>query len=211
MKCITERLQREKERKRQEIIDAAEKLFFKEGFKETSMDEIAKKAEFSKRTVYKYFDSKEELYSAIALRGVELFHKVIEESAAGEKNGFGKLSSIANSLIKLKNDNLNYTKVIIYFLSQALYNNSNLENIQNCRDMVVNIKILVNKFIKQGIEDGSIKKDIDISRTVMSFQTILVGMYMINDNIFNYFTTDNITFNDIFEYNINLMLNIIKN
>jgi len=39
----------------------------------------------------------------------------------------------------------------------------------------------------------------------------LVGMYMINDNIFNYFTTDNITFNDIFEYNINLMLNIIKN
>ena len=211
MKCLTDRIKREKERKRQEIIDVAEKLFFMEGFKETSMDEIAKKAEFSKRTVYKYFDSKEDLYSAIALRGVELFQKVILESSSDQETGFDKLASIANSLVELKRVNINYAKVITHFLTQALESNNNGENIRNCKEMVINIKILINRFINQGIEDGSIKKDIDIPKTVMSIQTILVGMYMINDKIYEYFMTDNISFNEVFEYNINLLLGLIKN
>ncbi|OHD24011.1 MAG: hypothetical protein A2086_06740 [Spirochaetes bacterium GWD1_27_9] len=209
---FTKRLEREKERKRQEIIDAAEKLFFLEGFKETSMDEIAKKSEFSKRTVYKYFDSKEELYSAIALRGLELFQKIIRESSQNQKTGFDKLSSIAKSLIELKKININYTKIITYFLTQVFNSNVKGNNIELCRQNVINMRIIIDNFLKEGIEDKSIKADIDIKKTVLSIQTILVGMYMINDQIFDYFLVNNdISFNEIFEYNINLMLSLIKN
>ncbi len=211
MNYISNRIAREKERKRQEIIDAAEKLFFKEGFKETSMDTIAKKAEFSKRTVYKYFDGKEELYSAIALRGVELLQKIIMKSSENQKSGFDKLSSIARSLIELKRVNLNYAKVIAYFLNQAFEENKKTEGIQKCQDIVKGIRRFIDAFVNQGIEDGSIKKDIDISKTVMSIQTILVGMYLINDDMYQYFMADNIEFNTIFEYNINLMLSLIRN
>ena len=209
---FSKRLEREKERKRQEIIDAAEKLFFLEGFKETSMDEIAKKSEFSKRTVYKYFDSKEELYSAIALRGLELFQKIIRESSQNQKTGFDKLSSIAKSLIELKKININYTKIITYFLTQVFNSNVKGNNIELCRQNVINMRIIIDNFLKEGIEDKSIKADIDIKKTVLSIQTILVGMYMINDQIFDYFLVNNdISFNEIFEYNINLMLSLIKN
>ena len=211
MNYITKRIEREKERKRREIIDVAEKLFFKEGFKETSMDTIAKKAEFSKRTVYKYFDSKEELYSAIALRGVELLQKIVLKSSENQQTGFEKLSSIASSLIELKRVNLNYAKVIAYFLNQAFEESAKGEGIQKCRNLVKDIRELIDRFINKGIEDGSIKRDIDKSKSVMSIQTVIVGMYLINDDMYQYFMADNISFNNIFEYNINLMLSLIKN
>ena len=74
------------------------------------------------------------------------------------------------------------------------------------------MRIIIDNFLKEGIEDKSIKADIDIKKTVLSIQTILVGMYMINDQIFDYFLVNNdISFNEIFEYNINLMLSLIKN
>ena len=44
------------------IVEAARKLFYKFGFKKVSMDEIAREAGVTKKTVYTYFSSKEELF-----------------------------------------------------------------------------------------------------------------------------------------------------
>ncbi len=211
MKCLSDRVKREIERKREEIIDAAEKLFFSEGFKETSMDEIAKKSEFSKRTVYKYFESKEDLYSAIALRGLELYNKIIIENTTNKKSGFEKLESVAKALVKLKKVNLNYAKVITFFLNKV-FDNTNIygEHIKLCKEKVRDIRYFIEGSLKEGIVDGSIKSDIDISITVLSIQTALVGMYMINENIYQYFMPENISLNDIFQYNINLFLELVK-
>ena len=211
MKCLSDRIKREIERKREEIIDAAEKLFFSEGFKETSMDEIAKKSEFSKRTVYKYFESKEDLYSAIALRGLELYNKIIIENTTNKKSGFEKLESVAKALVKLKKVNLNYAKVITFFLNKV-FDNTNIygEHIKLCKEKVRDIRYFIEGSLKEGIVDGSIKSDIDISITVLSIQTALVGMYMINENIYQYFMPENISLNDIFQYNINLFLELVK-
>ena len=47
--------------KEEQIINAARELFKNYGFKKVSMDEIARKAGVTKRTVYKYFASKQDL------------------------------------------------------------------------------------------------------------------------------------------------------
>lgn len=52
------------EAKRQQILDAAIKLFTEQGYAATSMDLIAKNADVSKQTVYSHFGSKDELFSA---------------------------------------------------------------------------------------------------------------------------------------------------
>ena len=44
--------------KQEQIIQAARKLFNKFGYKRVSMDEIAKEAGVTKKTVYSYFASK---------------------------------------------------------------------------------------------------------------------------------------------------------
>lgn len=53
------------ERKRVDIINAAQDEFKEKGYLGASMDALAKRAEVSKRTVYNHFPSKEELFQAI--------------------------------------------------------------------------------------------------------------------------------------------------
>lgn len=74
-----DRKRQEKEIKRQDIIDAAERVFFTNGYKNSSMDAVAKEAEFSKRTVYVYFSSKEQIYYEIMIRGYRLLLSMLED------------------------------------------------------------------------------------------------------------------------------------
>ncbi|MFZ6848757.1 TetR/AcrR family transcriptional regulator [Undibacterium sp. RuRC25W] len=60
--------QRQTDRKREAILQAAIEEFRQHGFEATSMDKIAATAAVSKRTVYNHFASKEELFSAILLQ-----------------------------------------------------------------------------------------------------------------------------------------------
>ncbi|GGF40541.1 TetR/AcrR family transcriptional regulator [Echinicola rosea] len=46
------------------ILEAANQLFFRNGFKHTTMDDISKKLGMSKKTVYQYFPGKQELLEA---------------------------------------------------------------------------------------------------------------------------------------------------
>jgi AcrR family transcriptional regulator len=56
---------RRKAAKRAEILAAAVEVFFEEGYARASMDRIIDKIGGSKRTIYSYFPSKEELFGAI--------------------------------------------------------------------------------------------------------------------------------------------------
>lgn len=53
------------DRKRASIVEAAVEEFRKRGYYASSMNRIAELAEVSKRTLYRHFDSKEELFDAI--------------------------------------------------------------------------------------------------------------------------------------------------
>jgi AcrR family transcriptional regulator len=58
--------ERQESAKRQQILGGARKVFLAQGFDGASMGEIARTAGVSKGTLYVYFDSKEQLFEAIA-------------------------------------------------------------------------------------------------------------------------------------------------
>ena len=62
------------------ILAAAERLFAEKGTEKTTMDDIAREAEYSKATLYVYFQSKEEIINAILLSGMVLLKKKIHEA-----------------------------------------------------------------------------------------------------------------------------------
>jgi AcrR family transcriptional regulator len=65
---IKERKEREKERRRQQIIIAAKRIFSAKGFNKATMEDIAKEAEISPGTIYIYFKNKDELYASLSIR-----------------------------------------------------------------------------------------------------------------------------------------------
>ena len=62
------------------ILAVAERLFAEKGTERTTMDDIAREAEYSKATLYVYFQSKEEIINAILLSGMLLLKKKIQEA-----------------------------------------------------------------------------------------------------------------------------------
>ena len=81
---IAERKERERLYKQDLIIKAAEKVFMSKGFENATMEDIAEEAEFSKGTLYFYFQSKNELCLSIVLRGLRIivseFEKVVSKN-----------------------------------------------------------------------------------------------------------------------------------
>jgi len=61
------RRERERSRHRREILAAATDVFARKGFDQTTMAEIAERAEFAVGTLYRFFKDKETLYQAIIL------------------------------------------------------------------------------------------------------------------------------------------------
>lgn len=73
------RLESRSARKRRAILEAGTTLFLRQGYRGTSMDEIAAIAGVSKQTVYKHFDDKESLFSEIVISTVEEVAKPVHD------------------------------------------------------------------------------------------------------------------------------------
>lgn len=91
MKTISKAKLPQKERKHLAIIDAAIKVFTTNGFGASSMDEIAREASVSKRTVYDHFGSKENLFQTILK---EHWHSVFEMNQPLLNNSKGISASL---------------------------------------------------------------------------------------------------------------------
>jgi len=96
---IQERKEREKERRRQQIMVAAKRVFSEKGFNKATMEDIAQEAELSPGTLYLYFKNKEELYASLSLRILQYLlirvEHVIDEKDAGPDQ---KLQSLMEAM-----------------------------------------------------------------------------------------------------------------
>jgi len=73
---IKERKQREKDLRRRQILEAAKELLMLKGFKFSTMEDIANKAELNPATIYNYFASKDHLHASLALESLQ--HLILE-------------------------------------------------------------------------------------------------------------------------------------
>lgn len=83
--------------KRQAIVDAATRLFLEQGYRGTSMDEIAAAAAVSKQTVYTQFGDKEQLFSDIVLGITGRAEEIVVTIAAR----FAEIDDLEDGLTRL--------------------------------------------------------------------------------------------------------------
>lgn len=65
-----------------EIIEAALDLFIEAGFADTKLSDVAKRAGIAKGTVYRYFDTKEDLFRAVVRQALAANLSAVEQLAA---------------------------------------------------------------------------------------------------------------------------------
>jgi TetR/AcrR family transcriptional regulator len=124
---IADRKEREKEKRRNDILNAAEKLFFLEGYDNVSLDNIAREVDLGRSTLYLYFENKKELFFAIVLRGTIILNAMIEGEVGGAETGLEKLAAFRKAYYKFSKKYPDHLRAYNYFLSGRF----DLENIED--------------------------------------------------------------------------------
>lgn len=91
------RRERNKQARRDRIIEAAIALFQRQGYEQTKMEEIATEAGISAPTLYRYFPKKTELLIALFWRGREEMAPALEEFHR-KSIGMGAVDAVAGLL-----------------------------------------------------------------------------------------------------------------
>ena len=103
--------------KGEQILNAAKKLFTNYGFKKVSMDEIAKEANVTKKTIYSYFSDKEAMFKYFASEELQSMKEKIENDVNSSTSFIDRVSKILyESLLFRKNSDL--IKTIIKEISK---------------------------------------------------------------------------------------------
>jgi len=74
------RREEKKAQSRRRILDAARDIFFRDGFMAANLDDVAQGAGVAKGTLYRYFESKAELYVAVLVQDGEIFEQKLRDT-----------------------------------------------------------------------------------------------------------------------------------
>ncbi|HVI41362.1 MAG TPA: TetR/AcrR family transcriptional regulator [Anaerovoracaceae bacterium] len=206
-------LKREKEKliREKEIIAAAERIFCIKGYEDASMDEIAKEAQFTKRTLYQYFENKEDLYFAVVLKGFKKLFSKITEANKKELTGYEKLEKSCRDYYQFYRDNPEIFSLINYW---GHVKSKSSEESRNKSELIQFNNILFQnaaEIIEEGKADGSIQLELDSEKTAISLVYLMTGFFnqlsTTGDNFTQHFSLDKEEFS---LYTINLVIKSFK-
>ncbi|MCB0270995.1 MAG: TetR/AcrR family transcriptional regulator [Calditrichaeota bacterium] len=158
---IAERREREKEQRRQSILDAAEELFFGKGIEHTTMDDVAEAAEVSKGTLYLYFKNREDIYHGIYLRGLDVLKSYFEEALRQEGDGLCLVREIGKAYYRFSQTHSNYFHAMNEMDPGKIEHTDVESNGFKCHLLAEDVKKLVAKAVEIGIEDGSVRAEVN--------------------------------------------------
>ena len=156
-----ERKEREKEQRKNDILFAAEKIFYEKGFETATMQDIANYCELSKGTLYLYFKTKNELCIAIYSKSLQIFQKQLSEKISETDDSLKKIQSIAPCFIDFIKKYPAYYQAILNYRQHSSLCSEDSDFIRKSSILHKEITNLIRKIIEDGIIAKEISSDID--------------------------------------------------
>lgn len=157
-----------KEKARSEIVKVAQEVFSEKGYHETTMEDISNRIGVSKGALYKYFDSKEQLFIAIVENWQNSLGEFLKYSFTSEQ----LQENLNNFIDHIQKDDKNNFALGIEIISEA-FRNERIKNAlqDNYEKNMEDYAEILDKF-----EDLKKKGKSDIKLRSESFFVILIGM-----------------------------------
>jgi TetR/AcrR family transcriptional regulator len=176
---ISERKIREKEQRRKEILDTAERLFFSRGYDSVSMDGIAREVELNKATLYLYFKNKEALFAAVVLRGIGILQEKFEECLKAKATGIEKVALMGQAYLRFSQEHPDYLRLIKFYGTERFSNENPCtaeigKGYGSCR-------LILRDAVREGIVDGTIRADLDPWLFSMYLMISFMGVLSMED------------------------------
>ncbi len=194
------RKERERLRQRQEILDAALKLFSERGYYNVSMKEIAEKAEFAVGTLYNFFKNKEDLYKCLMRDVAHKFHNSLTAAIKQGDNEITKLKNYVSTKTKVFKENLALIKLYFFEVRRMVYNIR--------ADMDEEVKKLHSEFLEElaKVFESAIKKGL-FSPIATPFELAISLESVVNAFLFHWLESpQKVTFPEDPDYVLNIFL-----
>jgi AcrR family transcriptional regulator len=167
---ITERRLRERQQRIEGIIAAACRIFRIKGFHNTTMNDIADHSELSRRTVYLYFNSKEQVALAVTASTVAELEAQFTEQAARAVPAVERLRSMLGAYLALMKADPGRFQFLVSFHENARAVEKDNPELLACEASIEAIEGILRTVLEAGKKDGSLsfqEKSKDMARTVL--------------------------------------------
>jgi AcrR family transcriptional regulator len=180
MSYISERRQEERDRRRVEIVDAAEAVYAEVGWDAVTMDQVARGARLSRALVYVYFRDKPDLHFALVERALETLRRPFEAASAGKPTGLDAVEAIGRAYLGFARDLPHYFDACARYQAHAVRDAEPNPNEAACITTGHRVHEVIVASLNRGIADGSIRKDLgDPYLTALSLWAFTHGVIQI--------------------------------
>jgi AcrR family transcriptional regulator len=160
----------EREARRRFILDAARRVFAKKGVEDTSMDDIAGEAEYTRRTLYAYFKSRDEIYLSIFIEDMEARRRVQLDAVAGAGDGLKQIRSWGEAFYDYARQHPHAMRLQLYWDFRGI-DRSGVSGRVFSRFEAINNALAedLREMFRRGVADGSLRRNIDIDMCISQY------------------------------------------
>ncbi|HZJ29033.1 MAG TPA: TetR/AcrR family transcriptional regulator [Solirubrobacterales bacterium] len=150
--------------RRRQILDAAVRVFARQGFHSTRVADIADQAGVAYGLVYHYFSSKEEVLNELFTERWSLLLAAIAEADRGTDSPREKLAAVASFIVESYRHDPELMKVIIVEVTRAAnsFGQTHLREIREAYESIAGI-------VAEGQASGELRDDVDPVFASMAF------------------------------------------
>lgn len=145
---------------REQIMVAAEKLFSEKGFSQTTIDDISKASEYSRRTIYSYYESKEDILHHIIEKGLFVLKKEIVKSIKATDVFIDQYKGICLSISRYQSEYSHSANNVNNALSKNLDHDNLSDTVKHILLLGAEINNLLEGFIENGKKNGIVRQDV---------------------------------------------------
>ena len=157
MSYVAVRREEEKERRRAEMVDAAEELYADVGWDAVTMDRVARSARLSRALLYVYFRDKNDLLHAITERALIELRERFVAAAATHRLGIDKVQAIGHAYVLFQQEKPYRFDACTRFHAHQAAGQPAEQACAAAGDAVIGVIV---QALTQGQADGSIRKDL---------------------------------------------------
>jgi AcrR family transcriptional regulator len=183
MTYLIERRQEEKDRRRAEIVDAAEALYAETGWDAITMDQVARRARLSRALLYVYFRDKNDLHMALVERSLEALRARFVAAREGRPTGIAEVEAIGRAYLAFSVETPHYFDACARYQAHAPNEHQPGECPSNeaaCEAAGYGVHSVIVDSLNRGVADGSIRADLgDPFVTALALWAFTHGMIQI--------------------------------
>lgn len=164
------------------ILAAAERLFAAKGTEKTTMDDIARESEYSKATLYVYFQSKEEIVNAILLSSMVLLQKKIQAAVEHYGSWIQAYDAVCDAIIRFYGDNPTAYNTAIWEVPVNVEPDKMDKGLRDILQVGDATNAMLADFLRRGAAEGVVRIELPPNETVLLFWAALSGMVRMADS-----------------------------